>query len=90
MRWLGTAVATAALALGATAMPAAANYDLVHAANATTSPGQANDFSQMVIADVGTGIVAGRSDLPQDGLGDVVGIKSDATGGQDPGLYRIL
>ncbi|HEX3875128.1 MAG TPA: hypothetical protein VHW26_13325 [Solirubrobacteraceae bacterium] len=52
----------------------------------SSTPGQPNYFSQSVIADVGTGMNAGRSTLPQDGLGDVVGITSSSAAGQLPGF----
>jgi PKD repeat protein len=89
---VGWAAALAALlGCAATAAPASANFSRVHQGaitNAQASSG--NYFTRMVISDVGTGVGAGRQDLPQDGLGDIVGITSSSAGGQTPGFYRIL
>ena len=75
----------------ASAGPAAANFTRVHQGAITSGQASSgNYFTKMLISDVGTGVTAGRQDLPQDGLGDVVGITSSSAGGQTPGFYRIL
>ncbi|HEY5196814.1 MAG TPA: PKD domain-containing protein [Solirubrobacteraceae bacterium] len=91
MRVTSAAALAALVGCALTAGPASANFSRVHqGATSSSQASTGNYFTKMVISDVGTGISAGRQDLPQDGLGDVVGITSSTAGGQTPGFYRIL
>ncbi len=83
------AVAVAASGGGLLAPPAEAGFLRTHRSDSAAST-QPNDFKQMLIADVGTGQVAGRAQIPQDGIPDVLGITDSTINGQLPGFYRIL